>query len=71
MRPPHLTMSGLLNLMTAAEHNMPQMMRDRVPERLVVTVAAQRAEVLVGMASMPVDRIVIGPAHIRSPLTVT
>jgi hypothetical protein len=38
MRPPNVTVSGLLNLMTAAEHNVPQMMRDRVPERLVVAV---------------------------------
>ena len=42
---------------------MPQMMRERMPEVFVITVTSQRPEVLVGVAGMPVNRVVISPAH--------
>jgi hypothetical protein len=63
MRAANMAVSRLLDLVTAAEHDVAQMMRHRVPKLFVVAIAPQRPEVLVRVASVPMNGVVISPGH--------
>jgi len=53
----------LSHLVAATKDHVAQMMREAVPQLLVVTITPKGAEVLVGVAGVPVNGIVIGPGH--------
>jgi hypothetical protein len=63
MRTANMAVSRLLDLVTAAEHDVAQMMRQRMQQFLVVAILAQLPEVFIGVASVPMNGVVISPAH--------
>jgi len=63
MRTTNMPTPWLIDFQTGTMHDMAQVMRDRVPKIFVVAVAPQLPEVLMRMASMPMDGVMIVPAH--------
>ena len=59
----HIGNPWLSHLMAATKDHVTQMMREAVPQLLVVAITSERAEVLVGVAGVPVNSVRVGPGH--------
>jgi hypothetical protein len=68
MRTSYILDPLVLSFVAAAIDHVAQVMRERVPQRMVVTnQLAQRTKIFMRVTRMPMNRIVIGPRHHIQP----
>jgi hypothetical protein len=67
MRAPNVPTSWLIDFQAGTMHDMAQVMRDRVPKVFIIAVTAQRPKIFVRVARVPMDSVVIVPAHVNAP----
>jgi hypothetical protein len=59
----NMPLPRLADLQTRTVYDVAQVVRQRVPEFLIVAIAAQLPEIIVCVASVPVNGVVIVPTH--------